>query len=68
MNKTGRVSCMKCRYYQITWDAHMPYGCLAHGFKTQRNPALVVYESSGLECQLFESKSRGAADKNRKPE
>jgi hypothetical protein len=51
-----RVACIKCRYYQVTWDAHQPYGCRAHGFKTHRNPAVVVYESSGFECQLFEEK------------
>ena len=50
------IACYKCRYYQVTWDVHKPYGCRAHGFKTHRNPALIVYESSGMECQLFEMK------------
>jgi len=52
-----RIACLKCRYYHVTWDARKPYGCRAHGFKTHRNPALVVFESSGIECQLFEEKS-----------
>ena len=51
-----RVACYKCRYYQVTWDVRQPYGCRAHGFKTHRNPSLIVYESSGIECQLFEPK------------
>ena len=55
-NAKRRVACIKCRYYQVTWDVHQPYGCRAHGFKTNRNPAVVVYESSGIECQLFEPK------------
>jgi hypothetical protein len=53
-----RVACHKCRYYKVTWDSHQPYGCVAHAFKSHRNPALVVYETSGIECQLFEIKTR----------
>ncbi len=52
----GTPACLKCIHYQITWDAHAPYGCRAHGFKSSRNPALVVFESSGLACQLFKRK------------
>ena len=52
----GGVVCIKCQYYQVTWEPRQPYGCLAHGFKSHRNPALVVYESSGMQCQLFEPK------------
>jgi len=51
-----RIACIKCRYYHVTWDMHQPYGCRAHGFKTNRNPSVVVYESSGIECQLYEEK------------
>lgn len=57
-DKEKKVACHKCRYYKVTWDSQQPYGCLAHGFKSRRNPALIVYENSGIECQLFESKSR----------
>jgi hypothetical protein len=52
-----RVACIKCRHYQITWEPRNPYACLAHGFKSHKNPATVVFESSGIECQLFESKT-----------
>jgi hypothetical protein len=51
-----RVACHKCRYYRVTYDVRQPYGCLAHGFKTSRNPAQVVYETSGIDCQLFEAR------------
>lgn len=51
-----KISCQKCRYYQVTWDPNLPYGCTAHDFKSRKNPALVVYEASGLECQLFQPK------------
>ncbi|MBM3790637.1 MAG: uracil-DNA glycosylase [Acidobacteria bacterium] len=53
-------ACRRCRFYRVTWDRRFPYGCVAHGFKTHRNPAQVVYESSGLECQLFSP--RGGQD------
>ena len=65
---TKRVSCIRCRYYRITWDARMPYGCRAHGFKTFRNPALIVYESSGIECQLFEPKKKNSEDRSQESE
>jgi hypothetical protein len=34
----------------------MPYGCKAHGFKSKINPAVAVFEASGLICQLFSPK------------
>jgi hypothetical protein len=53
----GAPACLKCIHYHVTWDAHAPYGCRAHGFKSNRNPAQIVYESSGSSCQLFERKT-----------
>jgi hypothetical protein len=53
-----RIACIKCRYYQVTWDPRLPYGCRAHAFKTHRNPSIIVYETSGIECQLFEPKPK----------
>jgi len=54
--ETSAPACLKCVHYHLTWDAHAPYGCRAHGFKSKRNPALLVYESSGIACQLFKRK------------
>jgi hypothetical protein len=56
--RSRQVACYKCRYYQVTWDARQPYGCRAHGFKTSRNPSEIVFETSGIECQLFKPKIR----------
>jgi hypothetical protein len=53
---SGTVNCLRCRHYVITWQPAQPYGCRAHGFKSRKNPALVVFESSGLQCQLFQPK------------
>ena len=49
----SRPVCLQCRSYFITHDPAKPYGCRALGFKSSRNPARVVYESSGIQCQLF---------------
>jgi len=51
-----RLSCRACRHYHITWDPRAPHGCGALGFKSQQLPSLVVYQSSGLECQAFQPK------------
>ncbi|OKY74237.1 MAG: uracil-DNA glycosylase [Desulfobulbaceae bacterium DB1] len=55
-NGGERPNCFACRHFFITYQASHPYGCKAMGFKSKKNPALVVYESSGLECRLFEKK------------
>jgi hypothetical protein len=48
--------CRKCVHYFITHEPEKPYGCRAMGFKSRRNPALVVFESSGIQCQVFKVK------------
>ncbi|HSW40466.1 MAG TPA: uracil-DNA glycosylase [Acidobacteriota bacterium] len=55
-NSGKKIACYRCRFYQVTWDPRHPYGCLAHEFKTHLNPSLVVFETSGIECQLFKPK------------
>jgi hypothetical protein len=51
------VNCHKCKYYYITWEAKMPYGCKAFGFKSKQIPSTVVYQSSGKACQGFDEKN-----------
>jgi hypothetical protein len=46
-------NCITCKEYYITYDASMPYGCRAMKFKSAKNPAQVVFTSSGIHCQLF---------------
>ncbi len=58
----GTPACLKCVHYHITWDTRAPYGCRAHGFKSSSNPALVVFESSGLACQLFKPRQSSKPD------
>ncbi|HLG73903.1 MAG TPA: uracil-DNA glycosylase [Chloroflexota bacterium] len=50
------VNCRGCKHYRVSWDPRMPHLCAAMDFKSQRLPSLVVYESSGMECQMFAPK------------
>ena len=51
-----RVNCYKCKFFYVTWDPGLPYGCRAMGFKTRQLPSIVVLKSSGRPCQMFEEK------------
>jgi len=55
----AQPACRRCRHYFITYDPSRPYGCRAMGFKSRHNPALVVFSTSGLPCQLFREKKSG---------
>ncbi|MGB3211552.1 MAG: uracil-DNA glycosylase [Desulforhopalus sp.] len=59
-------NCLKCRHYFITHDPCCPYGCRAMAFKSRINPARMVYESSGIVCQLFAQKKQGRSDPDSK--
>ena len=50
------VSCRGCKHYRISWDPKAPHACAAMGFKSQKLPSIVVYETSGIECQMFQAK------------
>ncbi len=52
-----RPQCRNCVYYYVTWDPSRPHGCRAMGFKANRRPSQVVYESSGMPCQAYEQKA-----------
>jgi hypothetical protein len=56
--KEGRKKpdCLGCRHYYVTWDERFPRGCRAMRFKSRRPPSEVVYENSGIDCQMFEPK------------
>ena len=51
-----RINCRKCVHYFVTWQAGNPHGCKAYGFKSAQLPSLVVFQSSGIECSMFEIK------------
>jgi len=51
-----RVNCYKCKHFFVTYEPKRPYGCRVHGFKGPHLPSLTVFQSSGIQCQLFEEK------------
>ncbi|MDK9708635.1 MAG: uracil-DNA glycosylase [Desulforhopalus sp.] len=51
-------NCLLCIHYFITHDPEKPYGCRALRFKSRTIPSRVVFESSGMNCQLFAGKKR----------
>jgi hypothetical protein len=53
-------NCTACKHYYVTYETGRPYGCRAMGFKSKVSPAKVVYETSGMVCQLFEPKKKMA--------
>ncbi len=53
-----RVVCQKCVHYYVTWEQKRPHGCNAYGFKSKMIPSIVVKNSSGQQCKLFELKNK----------
>lgn len=54
--------CRGCRHFYITHNPSLPYGCRAMNFRSKRNPAIVVYESSGMICQLYAPKKKNVGE------
>lgn len=52
-----RINCRRCLYYFVTWEPKRPHGCKAYGFKSEHIPSLVVFQSSGIECDKFTPKT-----------
>ena len=52
------INCLKCKYYYVTWDSNMPYGCKAFGFKGTQMPSITVIQSSGSKCQAYIEKQK----------
>lgn len=50
-------SCIGCKYYYVTWDTRAPKGCKYFGFKSIKMPCVVVKESSGDFCAMYEKGS-----------
>ncbi len=61
--KRNRIYCFKCTHFYITWDSRFSKGCKALNFKTNRLPSQVVFENSGIECQMFKPKALSAQKK-----
>ncbi len=51
-----KVLCIACRFFYITYEPALPYGCRAMNFKSKQMPSQVVFANSGLKCQAFQGK------------
>ncbi len=49
-----KIDCLKCVHFYVTWDAAMPRGCRALGFKCRELPANLVRASSGSDCLYYQ--------------
>ena len=49
----NRVSCIKCKFYYVTWDRHRPNGCKYFGFKGRAMPSSIVRNTSNEDCKAF---------------
>lgn len=47
-------SCIGCKYYYVTWDTKAPKGCKYFNFKSMKMPCIVVKESSGDYCVMYQ--------------
>ncbi len=56
MEQIPKVRCIKCKFYQVSWDADRPYGCAKLGFKSRIEPSIYVIKISGNICQSFKAK------------
>jgi len=52
-----RINCRRCVHYFVTWKPKQPHGCKAYGFRSPHIPSLVVFQSSGFDCTMFELKN-----------
>jgi hypothetical protein len=54
------VTCMKCRFFYITWDKSFPYGCKAMGIKGRNMLCIEVFQISGQPCLDYQNKHHEA--------
>ncbi len=52
------VNCFFCEHFHITDDVKRPYGCYPMDFKSDRMPAVDVYNNTRMDCSLFVRKER----------
>lgn len=53
-----KIDCLKCRFYEVTWDPDFPRGCRMFGIKGKAIPSETVKANTGRECPAFAPRSR----------
>jgi|TARA_B110000977_G_C10704589_1_gene348768 hypothetical protein len=59
--RPGRIGCNSCKYFYITWNKKLPYGCRAMGFISEKLPCIDVVVIEGRDCLSFEEKNAGSS-------
>lgn len=52
----SEVKCMKCKFYQVTFDPKAPRGCKVYGFRGPHMPSSVVKRETGRDCMAYEAR------------
>ena len=55
--KPKLIGCNSCKYFYITWNQKLPYGCRAMGFISEKLPCIDVLVIEGRDCLSFEGKN-----------
>ena len=45
--------CLKCEYFNVTWDRNFPRGCKVFGVKGKMLPSIAVFRATGQHCPSF---------------
>lgn len=55
-NQAGKINCLQCAYYAVTWEPRHPRACKLYGFKSAVFPSVTVFQSTGEPCAGFTPK------------
>ena len=53
---TGKVDCLQCKHFIVTWNPKFPRGCKLYGFKSVVFPSTEVFKATGEDCIGFAKK------------
>ena len=54
----GKIDCIQCEHFVITWDPRFPRACRLYGFRSRQFPSVEVVKATGEECIGFAQKKR----------
>ena len=53
----GRIDCVHCEHFVITWNPRFPRACKLYGFMSAQYPSIEVHKASGEDCMGFVQKT-----------
>lgn len=51
-------NCLKCRFFNVSWDPSFPRSCSVFGIKSRDMPSTLVFQSTGKHCPAFQESPR----------